>query len=49
VTGHYRLGADDLVADETAAPRISPADFAVAPLDEAERPKRSRTRFTVAY
>jgi uncharacterized protein len=48
-TGHYRLGADDLVTDETGMSRISNADLAVALLDEAERPKHSRTRFTVAY
>jgi putative NADH-flavin reductase len=48
-TGHCRLGADDLVAYETGASRISTADFAIAQLDEAECPKHSRTRFTVAY
>jgi putative NADH-flavin reductase len=48
-TGHYRLGADDLGANETGASRISTADFAIALLDEAERPKHSRARFTVAY
>jgi putative NADH-flavin reductase len=48
-TGRYRLGADDLVADGTGTSRISTADLAVALLDEAERPKHRRTRFTVAY
>jgi putative NADH-flavin reductase len=47
--GRYRLGADDLVAGETGAYHISTADFAIALLHEAERPKHSRTRFTVAY
>jgi uncharacterized protein len=49
LAGRYRLGADDLIADETGASHISTADFAVALLDEAERPKHSRIRFTVAY
>jgi putative NADH-flavin reductase len=48
-TGHYRLGTDDLITDATGASRISTADFAIALLDEAERPKHSGTRFTVAY
>ena len=48
-TGHYRLGADDLVADASGVSRISNADLAVALLDEAERPKHHRTRFTVGY
>jgi putative NADH-flavin reductase len=48
-TGHYRLGADDLVVDGNGESRISNADLAVALLDEAERPRHRRTRFTVGY
>ena len=48
-TGRYRLGADDLVVDESGASWITNADLAVALLDEAERPKHHRTRFTVGY
>jgi uncharacterized protein len=48
-TGEYRLGTDDLVTDPAGGSRISNADLAVALLDEAERPKHHRTRFTVAY
>lgn len=48
-TGRYRLGADDLIADAAGTSRISNADLAVALLDEAERPKHHRTRFTVGY
>ena len=33
----------------TGESRISTADLAVALLDEAERPKHHRTRFTVGY
>ena len=48
-TGRYRLGADDLVVDASGTSRITNADLAVALLDEAERPKHHRTRFTVGY
>lgn len=48
-TGRYRLGADDVVADEAGVSRITNADLAVALLDEAERPRHHRTRFTVGY
>ena len=48
-TGRYRLGADDLITGPDGESRISMADLAVALLDEAERPKHHRTRFTVAY
>jgi len=48
-TGRYRLGADDLITDASGASRISNADLAVALLDETERPKHHRTRFTVGY
>src|SRR5262249_17396395 len=43
-TGHYRHSAD-----ETGASRMPNADFAVVLLDEAERPKHGRIRFSVAY
>lgn len=48
-TGDYRLGGDRLITDAAGESRISTADLAVALLDEAERPKHSRTRFSVAY
>ncbi|WP_328402618.1 NAD(P)-dependent oxidoreductase [Nocardia sp. NBC_00403] len=47
-TGAYRLGADELLAGAEGISTISMEDFAVALLDEAERPAHSRTRFTVA-
>jgi len=46
-TGSYRLGDDTLVTDESGASRISMEDFAVAALDEAERPVHVGRRFTV--
>ncbi|MFI0357508.1 NAD(P)-dependent oxidoreductase [Actinomadura sp. 9N407] len=48
-TGRYRLGADELVVDADGNSAISMEDFAVALLDEAERPKHHRTRFTVGW
>ena len=48
-TGRYRLGADELLVDAQHRSAISSEDLAVALLDEAERPRHRRTRFTVAY
>jgi putative NADH-flavin reductase len=48
-TGHYRLGTDELLLDAEGNSTISLEDLAVALLDEAERPKHHRTRFTAAY
>jgi putative NADH-flavin reductase len=48
-TGHYRTGKDDLLTDGAGESRISLEDYAVAMLDEAERPLHHRERFTVAY
>lgn len=48
-TGHYRTGKDQLVTDEKGESRISAEDYAVALLDELERPRFVRQRFTVAY
>lgn len=48
-TGNFRLGTDELLVDAEGRSRISMEDLAVALLDEAERPKHHRTRFTAAY
>lgn len=48
-TGRYRTGKDDLLTDDAGDSRISLEDYAVAMLDEAERPQHHRERFTVAY
>ncbi|GLK76302.1 3-beta hydroxysteroid dehydrogenase [Methylopila jiangsuensis] len=47
-TGAFRLGADDLLTT-AAGSSISYEDFAVALVDELERPAHSRARFTVGY
>ncbi|WP_298322203.1 NAD(P)H-binding protein [Haloactinopolyspora sp.] len=48
-TGSYRTGSDELVTDADGRSWISLEDLAVALLDEAERPKHQRDRFTVGY
>ncbi len=48
-TGHYRDGGDVLVRDADGKSFISGADFAVAVIDEIERPVHRRGRFTVGY
>jgi len=48
-TGSYRVGKDHLLTDANGESRISLEDYAVAMLDEAERPRHKRERFTVAY
>lgn len=48
-TGVYRDGGDVIVRDENGRSIISGADFAIAVLDEIEKPKHPRGRFTVGY
>ncbi|MFI8995348.1 NAD(P)-dependent oxidoreductase [Streptomyces sp. NPDC053542] len=48
-TGAYRTALDDLVADENGSSRISTEDYAVALLDEVEKPRHIGERFTVGY
>jgi len=47
--GTYRTGHDVLVVDDQGESFISGADFAIAVLDEIERPAHVRDRFTVGY
>jgi putative NADH-flavin reductase len=48
-TGKYRQGKDDLLIDADGKSHISLEDYAVAMLDEVERPRHHRERFTVGY
>lgn len=48
-TGKFRLGGDQLVTDAEGKSVISIEDYAVALVDELERPAYIRQRFTVAY
>ncbi len=48
-TGKFRLGTDQLLADAQGKSRISVEDYAVAMIDEVEKPQHIRQRFTVGY
>jgi putative NADH-flavin reductase len=48
-TGKFRLGTDQLLADAKGESRISVEDYATAMIDEVEKPKHIRRRFTVGY
>ena len=48
-TGKFRLGKDDLISDDKHASRISMEDYAVALVDELEKPQHIRARFTIGY
>ena len=48
-TGRYRLGDDVLLSDAHGVSAVGGADFALAVVDELDRPAHHQTRFTVAY
>lgn len=48
-TGKFRLGTDQLLADAQGKSRISVEDYAMAMIDEVEKPKHIHRRFTVGY
>ncbi len=48
-TGKFRLGRDHLLEDAKGKSEISREDFAIAILDEIEKPRHIRQRFTAAY
>jgi len=48
-TGHFRLGDNKLIADTKGNSRISMEDYAIALVDELERPAHERARFTIGY
>jgi putative NADH-flavin reductase len=48
-TGKYRVGGDEVLMDAKGQSRISAEDYAVAMLDEVEKPKLHRRRVTIAY
>lgn len=48
-TGNYRLGKDHPVVDENNISQLSPEDVAVVLMDEIEKPKHHKERFTAAY
>jgi hypothetical protein len=48
-TGVFRLGLDHLIQDAEGRSRISREDFAIAILDEMEKPQHIRKRYTAGY
>jgi hypothetical protein len=48
-TGKFRLGGDHLLEDDKGKSEISREDFAIAILDEIEKPRHIHQRFTAAY
>lgn len=48
-TGKFRLGRNDLIVDAQGQSRISAEDYAIALVDELEKPQHVRERFTVGY
>jgi putative NADH-flavin reductase len=48
-TGKFRLGKDRLLSGPDGESKISMEDYAIAMVDELERPQHVRERFTVGY
>jgi len=48
-TGKFRLGKDDMILDSEGKSNISVQDYAVAMIDELEKPVHHRERFTIGY
>lgn len=48
-TGVFRLGGDDLIVDADGMSWVSFEDYALALVDELERPAHERARFTIGY
>ncbi|MCW5797143.1 MAG: hypothetical protein LZF60_270027 [Nitrospira sp.] len=48
-TGKFRLGKDQMLRDASGQSRISTEDYAMAMIDEVEKPAHLRQRFTVGY
>jgi putative NADH-flavin reductase len=48
-TGKFRVGEETLLSDAAGKSWISMEDYAIAMLDEIEKPAHSRQRFTVGY
>ena len=48
-TGKFRLGKDELIANEKQESRISMEDYAIALVNELEKPEHRKQRFSVGY
>lgn len=48
-TGKFRLGGDDLIVDKNGSAWVSFEDYAIALVNELEKPAHERARFTIGY
>ena len=48
-TGKFRLGTDSLIVDDKGHSGISMEDYAIAMVDELEKPSYQHARFTIGY
>jgi len=48
-SGKFRLGKDDMIFDSEGKSNISVEDYAMAMVDELEKPIHHRERFTIGY
>ncbi len=48
-TGKFRLGTDSLLLDDNGNSAISAEDYSIALVDELEKPRYIRQRFTIGY
>ncbi len=48
-TGKFRLGTNNLIANEKGESRITFADYAIALVDEIERPAHEKASFSIGY
>ncbi len=48
-TGKFRLGTNELIADSKGESRISAEDYAIALVDELEKPAHERGRLSIGY
>jgi putative NADH-flavin reductase len=48
-TGNFRLGKNELISDSDRQSRISMEDYAIAIVDEIEKPAHERARFSIGY
>ena|SRR5580698_7859496 len=48
-TGNFRLGTKELIADSKGESKISFADYAIALVNEIEKPHHERSSFSVGY
>jgi putative NADH-flavin reductase len=48
-TGKFRLGKDELISNGNNESRISTEDYAIALVDELEKPAHRKQRFTIGY